>query len=87
MLILDEATNALDAELESRVRRSIDRDLGGRTILVIAHRIETVRDAAHVVWIENGRIRTEGPASLVLPQYQRSGSKQDGAEKLQGFAG
>ena len=55
----------------------------------VGRRIEAVRDAAHVVWIENGRVRSGGPASLVLPQYQRSGSKQGGtpAEKLQGFAG
>ena len=87
-LILDEAMNALDTALESQVRRSIDRDLGGRTILVITHRIDAVRDAAQVVWIENGRVRSQGPASLVLSQYQRSGAKQEivPAEKLRGYA-
>jgi ATP-binding cassette, subfamily B, bacterial MsbA len=88
-LILDEAMNALDTALEAEVRRSIDRDLGGRTILVITHRIEAVRDAAHVVWIENGRVRSQGPAQLVIPQYQRNGSNQTmaSAGKLQGYAG
>lgn len=88
-LILDEAMNALDAALENQVRRAIDRDLGGRTILVITHRIEAVRDAQHVIWIENGKVRSEGSAPLVLAQYQRSGSNQTAApaQRLQGFAG
>ena len=75
-LILDEAMNALDTALETQVRRAIDLQLGGRTILVITHRIEAVRDAANVIWIENGRVRSQGPASLVIPEYQRNGSNQ-----------
>jgi subfamily B ATP-binding cassette protein MsbA len=75
-LILDEAMNALDTALETQVRRAIDRQLCGRTILVITHRIEAVRDATKVIWIENGRVRSQGPASLVIPEYQRNGSNQ-----------
>lgn len=70
-LILDEATNALDTALEDQVRRAIDRQLGKRTTLLITHRVETARDAANVIWIENGRVNSQGPASLVVPQYQR----------------
>ncbi|MER8826727.1 ABC transporter ATP-binding protein/permease [Mesorhizobium sp. M0938] len=70
-LILDEAMNALDTALEDQVRRAIDRQLGNRTILLITHRIETARDAANVIWIENGRVRSQGPASLIIPQYQQ----------------
>ena len=87
-LILDEATNALDSGLEMQVRRSIDRQLGRRTILVITHRIEAIRDADHVIWVEDGRTRCEGAASLVLPQYQRADQNRltAPAEKVQGYA-
>jgi subfamily B ATP-binding cassette protein MsbA len=70
-LILDEAMNALDTALEDQVRRAIDRQLGGRTILLITHRIESARDAANVIWIENGSVNSQGPASVIVPQYQR----------------
>ncbi|UCI34543.1 ABC transporter ATP-binding protein [Mesorhizobium sp. B4-1-4] len=70
LLILDEAMNALDTALEDQVRRAIDRQLGNRTILLITHRIDTAREAANVIWIENGRVISQGPASLVVPQYQ-----------------
>ncbi|MER9330833.1 ABC transporter ATP-binding protein [Mesorhizobium sp. M0488] len=70
-LILDEAMNALDTALEDQVRRAIDRQLGKRTILLITHRIETARDAVNVIWIENGRVNSQGPASVIVPQYQR----------------
>ena len=69
-LILDEAMSALDTALEDQVRRAIDRQFGNRTILLITHRIETARDAANVIWIENGRVKSQGPASLIIPQYQ-----------------
>jgi subfamily B ATP-binding cassette protein MsbA len=71
LLILDEAMNALDSALEDQVRRAIDKQLGKTTILLITHRIETARDAGNVVWIENGRLNSQGPASLVIPQYKR----------------
>ena len=48
ILLLDEATSALDAESEHLVQEAIDRAMEGRTVLVIAHRLSTVRDASQV---------------------------------------
>lgn len=72
ILILDEAMSALDRGLEDRVRAAISRHAHDRTMLVITHRLETVRDAAHVVWIENGRLMMEGTPEHVLPHAART---------------
>ena len=61
LLVLDEATAALDSALEERVLASIRRRLAGRTILVIAHRFSTIRVADHVLVMEAGRIVEAGP--------------------------
>ena len=52
--------NAMDLALEQRVRRAIDTHFEGCTILLITHRLETVLNSAHVVWIDDGRITAEG---------------------------
>lgn len=56
ILILDEATSALDAESERQVQDALDRIIKGRTVLVIAHRLSTVRNADVIVVMSNGRI-------------------------------
>jgi ATP-binding cassette subfamily B protein len=56
ILILDEATSALDAESEHLVREALERLMRGRTTLVIAHRLSTVRDADRVVVLDSGRV-------------------------------
>lgn len=63
LLILDEAMNALDVELERRITGAIAERMADRTILLITHRLENIRSADHVIWIENGRIVGEGPPS------------------------
>ncbi len=60
ILILDEATSALDAESEHLVKEALDRLMKGRTTLVIAHRLSTVRHAHRVLVVEGGRIVQEG---------------------------
>jgi ATP-binding cassette subfamily B protein len=60
ILILDEATSALDAESEHLVREALDRLMRGRTTLVIAHRLSTVRDADRVVVLDGGRVLEVG---------------------------
>jgi ATP-binding cassette subfamily C protein len=60
LLILDEATNALDSESEARVLRAIDRLRGELTILLIAHRLSTIRWADLIHVIENGRVVESG---------------------------
>ncbi|XP_007900472.1 ABC transporter B family member 1 [Callorhinchus milii] len=56
LLLLDEATSALDAESEHLVKEAIDRVMQERTVLVIAHRLSTVRNASKVIVVEKGRI-------------------------------
>jgi subfamily B ATP-binding cassette protein MsbA len=56
ILLLDEATSALDAASEAQVQDALKRLARGRTVLVIAHRLATVRDADRILALENGRI-------------------------------
>ena len=60
VLVLDEATSALDAESEHLVQEALDRLMRGRTTLVIAHRLSTVKDANRVVVIDKGRVVESG---------------------------
>jgi ATP-binding cassette, subfamily B, bacterial MsbA len=60
ILLLDEATSALDAEAEARVQDALKRLAEGRTTLVIAHRLATVRDADWIYVMDEGRVAEEG---------------------------
>jgi ATP-binding cassette, subfamily B, bacterial MsbA len=74
ILILDEATSALDAESESLVQAALANLMQGRTVLVIAHRLGTVRRANRIAVLEDGRITAVGPHEELLtmsPTYQR----------------
>ena len=61
ILILDEATSALDSESEALVQAALHNLMIGRTVVVIAHRLSTVRRANRIVVIENGAIADIGP--------------------------
>ncbi|HET8919900.1 MAG TPA: glucan ABC transporter ATP-binding protein/ permease [Xanthobacteraceae bacterium] len=60
ILILDEATSALDPLTESRVNLALDEVMKGRTTFVIAHRLETVRNASRILVFRHGRIAESG---------------------------
>jgi HlyB family type I secretion system ABC transporter len=60
ILIFDEATSALDTESEKAVKENLDQLLKGRTSVVIAHRLSTVRDADLILVIEKGRVVEQG---------------------------
>jgi ATP-binding cassette subfamily B protein len=66
VLVLDEATSALDTESEHLVQEALDRLMRGRTTMVIAHRLSTVRDADRVVVLEAGRVVEEGSHDELL---------------------
>jgi len=60
ILILDEATSALDSVVEQRVARSIQQRARGRTLILIAHRLSTVRDADQILVMSGGRVVERG---------------------------
>ena len=60
ILILDEATSALDTVTEERIQESFDRLSVGRTTLIIAHRLTTIKNADRIVVIEGGRLVEQG---------------------------
>jgi subfamily B ATP-binding cassette protein MsbA len=66
ILILDEATSALDTESERLVQQAIERLMQDRTVLVIAHRLATVRDADEIVVLDAGRIVQRGSHEELL---------------------
>ncbi|MFW6134277.1 MAG: ABC transporter ATP-binding protein [Elusimicrobiota bacterium] len=60
ILILDEATSHLDTQSEKLVQDALDKLMKGRTTLVIAHRLSTVRKADHIIVLKNGKIEEQG---------------------------
>jgi subfamily B ATP-binding cassette protein MsbA len=66
ILILDEATSALDTESERQVQQAIELLMQQRTVLVIAHRLATVRDADEIVVLEEGRMVQRGSHEELL---------------------
>ncbi len=60
ILILDEATSAVDSETEERIRDALETLTAGRTVLVVAHRISTVRNADRIAVLQEGRIVEQG---------------------------
>jgi ATP-binding cassette subfamily B protein len=70
VLLLDEATSALDAESEHLIQQAMPALTEGRTTLVIAHRLATVRDADRIAVLEEGRLLAVGSHDQLMEQNQ-----------------
>jgi ATP-binding cassette subfamily B protein len=68
ILLLDEATSAVDNETEAAIQRSLDRLVVGRTTLIVAHRLSTVRQADVIHVIDDGRIVESGTHDALVAQ-------------------
>jgi ATP-binding cassette subfamily B protein len=81
VLLLDEATSALDAEAEVRVQVALERLMAGRTTIVIAHRLATVRRAHRICVMEDGRVAEQGTHDILVAKgglYARFAALQFG---------
>ncbi len=68
ILLLDEATSALDAVSERAVQEAVDRLAEGRTTLVVAHRLATVKKADRILVFDQGRIIAEGTHAALVAE-------------------
>ncbi len=66
VMVLDEATSAADAENEAAIQKALSRMARGRTLLVVAHRLDTIRHADRIVVMEDGAIREQGTHAQLL---------------------
>ena len=61
VLVLDEATASVDPETEREIQRALTTVMSGRTSILIAHRLATVRDADRILVLHHGRLIEQGP--------------------------
>ena len=67
-LMLDEATSSLDADNEARITENINREFQGRTRIVIAHRLSTVKNADNIVVLRSGKVVEQGTHRELVEQ-------------------
>ena len=71
ILLLDEATSSLDAISESAIKKAIDNISGNKTILIIAHRLSTVKNVDQIVLIEEGQVLAQGTHDQLVKNNKR----------------
>ena len=60
VILLDEATASLDPENEVEVQKAIDSLIKGRTVIAIAHKLKTIKNADRIIVLDNGQVKEEG---------------------------
>ena len=81
ILILDEATSALDSESEALIQQSLNTLMAGRTSIVVAHRLSTLRHMDRIIVMDNGKIIEDGTHAALLDQngiYAKLWKRQSG---------
>jgi ABC-type multidrug transport system fused ATPase/permease subunit len=71
VMIFDEATSSLDTKSEKAIQETIYSFRGKQTLIIIAHRLSTVKACDYLIWIDNGTIRQQGKSDKVLSAYER----------------
>lgn len=71
ILIMDEATSALDSETEKMIQENIDALKGQYTILIVAHRLSTIKNADSIVLMDNGSVKDQGSFEVLLERVPR----------------
>ena len=66
LIILDEATSSVDPASEAMIQKAIERIIAGRTIIVIAHRLETIKNCDQILVLENGQLQESGTHQQLL---------------------
>lgn len=69
IIVLDEATSSLDAVTESRVVHNIMNSFSGRTVVVVAHRLSTVRNADNIIVMDAGRVAEQGVHEELIARH------------------
>ncbi|HEY8279271.1 MAG TPA: ABC transporter ATP-binding protein [Bdellovibrionota bacterium] len=72
VVILDEATSAVDPRSEEILTRATEEFFAGKTQILIAHRLSTVRSCDRVIWLQEGRVHRIGKPEEVLPEFEHS---------------
>ncbi|MBA3845660.1 MAG: ATP-binding cassette domain-containing protein, partial [Planctomycetes bacterium] len=89
LIVLDEATAHVDVATEARIRRAQAALLSGRTALIIAHRLATIRDADAILVLEHGRVADQGPHAALLARgglYRELHDRQSAMDELADLA-
>jgi ABC-type bacteriocin/lantibiotic exporter with double-glycine peptidase domain len=80
ILVLDEATSALDSQTEAGIHEALQEELGSKTMIIIAHRLSTLRSVDRIIVLENGKIAEEGPPEALLANPESKFSQMSRAQ-------
>jgi len=83
VMVFDEATSALDAKNEIDIQKTIYSLKGSLTLIIIAHRLTTVKDCDLIFCIDKGELIKTGPPHIVLPWYERHGDQKENSNNPQ----